>query len=178
MLFVRYCLINLIYGFANAIEKQGWKEDGMKKLLCMMVLSSIISVGLSVGFGVGLANAALIEKDLFAIGDGLVTLDTDTNLEWLDLTQTLNLSHDQIIAGAGGWTGIGFTYATTTQVTALFIASDPLNVIINSSTSDNFAGASLLLDLMGCTEDNGQKAYKFKIVDLFMKFLTKPNKTD
>jgi len=36
---------------------------------------------------------ALIERDLFEHGDGLLTRDTDTNLEWLDLTESLGHAH-------------------------------------------------------------------------------------
>jgi len=38
------------------------------------------------------AQAALVESDWKNAGDTLATLDTDTGIEWLDLTQTLGMS--------------------------------------------------------------------------------------
>ncbi|MFK7914879.1 MAG: PEP-CTERM sorting domain-containing protein [Pseudomonadales bacterium] len=42
------------------------------------------------------ASAALISTDLNNAADGLLTLDTDTGLEWLDLTETFNMSIGQV----------------------------------------------------------------------------------
>ncbi len=57
----------------------------------------------------GVANAALVKQGQF-------TLDTATNLEWVDLTATQGLSVDQVLGGAGGWVGQGFQYASFGQV--------------------------------------------------------------
>lgn len=70
-----------------------------------------------------LANAAaavLVQGDLNTPGDGLVTRDTDTGLEWLDLTETTNLSYDDVVGGAGGLLAGGWRYATAAQVCDLF----------------------------------------------------------
>ncbi len=48
------------------------------------------------------ASATLTEVDLVDVGDGLVTRDDVTGLDWLDLTQTLDISFDDIEGGAGG----------------------------------------------------------------------------
>ena len=53
---------------------------------------------------VGTAHASLIEVDLFSSGDSLLTVDKITGLAWLDLTATVGLSYDEIMAGTGGWT--------------------------------------------------------------------------
>ena len=45
--------------------------------------------------------APLLEKDLFIHGDGLLTFDPLTRLQWLDLTETLGLSIYDVRAGAG-----------------------------------------------------------------------------
>lgn len=47
--------------------------------------------------------ATLIEVDLISAGDGLVSRDTLTGLDWLDLTATTDLSYDQVEADADGW---------------------------------------------------------------------------
>src|SRR5215831_1623366 len=65
-------------------------------------------------------RAALTSMDLLAPGDGLITRDTATSLDWLDLTPTVGLSFNQVAGGVGGWTGLGFQYATTTQVMGLY----------------------------------------------------------
>jgi len=68
------------------------------------------------------AQAELVEVDLDAPGDGLVTRDTDTGLDWLDLGDvTTNLSYDAIQGGAGGWIAAGWRYATEAEVCHLFV---------------------------------------------------------
>jgi len=64
----------------------------------------------------GAAHAALVKQDLLAAGDGLITLDTSTDLEWLNLTATQDLSVNQVLGGTGGWVSIGFHYANFGQV--------------------------------------------------------------
>ena len=63
--------------------------------------AGVFSLGLLVatlGF-VQPASAALIEQDLFTSGDGLITLDTSTGLEWLDVTETLGQTYNAVAAG-------------------------------------------------------------------------------
>ena len=100
------------------------------------------------------ANANLISIDLFSVGDNLVTKDTKTGLEWLDLTETQNLSPRQILEGAGGWSANGFVYATTSQVTQLFLNSNNKATLTppgEDVTEENLKGALNLLDLLGTT---------------------------
>lgn len=72
-----------------------------------------------IAFWATVANADLIEIDLFSNGDGLITRDTIAGLDWLDLTQTLTLSFSDIQAGAGGWTELGFRHAGANEFSAL-----------------------------------------------------------
>jgi hypothetical protein len=72
-----------------------------------------------------LANAALINDSLInQANDGLVTLDTATNLRWLDLTLTTNLSVADILTGdpdgAGRWVTEGWRQATLSEMCGLF----------------------------------------------------------
>lgn len=102
--------------------------------------------------------AALIEQDWQNPGDGLLTRDTQTGLEWLDLTQTAGFSINEILGGTGGWIGGGFTYATDSQVGQLFLNSDPGNATLSTNhVLHNFNGAALLLSLLGCTEKCGTR---------------------
>lgn len=65
---------------------------------------------------------ALLQQDLVpASGDSLITFDTDTNLEWLSLTKTVNLSISDVRNGTGGYaTTYGFRYANGAELQALW----------------------------------------------------------
>ena len=98
------------------------------------------------------ANAStLTAGDLFAAGDGLLTLDSATGLEWLDLTSTKNISPTAILGDAGGWIGLGFGLATSAQVSALFLNSAVGVTLTTTLVGPNFTGATNLLTLMGQT---------------------------
>ena len=64
---------------------------------------------------------ALIQQDLVpGSGDQLLTLDTDTNLQWLNLTATAGRSYNEVMGGFGGFTTThGFEYADGGQITEL-----------------------------------------------------------
>ncbi len=64
---------------------------------------------------------ALIQQDLVpGSGDQLLTLDTDTNLQWLNLTATAGRSYKDVMAGFGGFaTTHGFQYADGGQISTL-----------------------------------------------------------
>jgi hypothetical protein len=67
----------------------------MKKLFILVIAILLFS---------STAQATIIKKDLLSAGDTLITFDTDTKLEWLDVTQTLNLSFNDVQSelGVGG----------------------------------------------------------------------------
>ncbi len=96
-------------------------------------------------------QAALIRGDLFAPGDGLLTVDTESGLEWLDVDQTAGLTVSEIyLDRVGGWVDLGFRHASVTEIDELFSAAglDTLNTPFEAS---HFDGASRLLELLGCT---------------------------
>lgn len=102
----------------------------------------------------GMSHAALVKQDLLTAGDGLVTLDTDTHLEWLKLTATQDLSVDAVLGGAGGWVGAGFQYASFSQVGQLLNDAGYLGSISDYATlslvADNVS-ANTFLDDFGST---------------------------
>jgi hypothetical protein len=65
------------------------------------------------------AQAALLAGDLVTTGDGLITKDSRTGLEWLDLTATRGASYDAVAAGLGGYTTQGFRFASAAEVNGL-----------------------------------------------------------
>lgn len=69
------------------------------------------------GLTASLASAALSSSDWREPGDGLLTVDSDTGLAWLDLTQTSGLSFDAVAAGA--WQAQGFRFATLDETNGL-----------------------------------------------------------
>ena len=89
------------------------------------------------------ANASLMSADFMSGGDGLLTVDGGTGLEWLDMTETTGLSFDSVIGGAGGFTTThGFRYATAAEVTTFFTnAGIP---VIDQFTSGNYQAANVV----------------------------------
>jgi hypothetical protein len=81
-------------------------------------ISSLFKVVFSAIFGACLfissANAILIDN-------GTITLDSDTGIEWLDLTESINRSYDDV-AGQFGTGGdfAGWRHANFTEVSTLF----------------------------------------------------------
>jgi len=96
------------------------------------------------------ACAALVEADWLLAGDRKLTVDTSSSLEWLDLTESTNLSMNEILAGAGGFLGMGFRYATTSEVSALFAAAGIVDTT-GDLVAENAAPIIDLLLLMGIT---------------------------
>jgi hypothetical protein len=114
-----------------------------------VVTMAILCAG-ALSAGANVTQAGFIETDLLAANDGLITLDTDTGLEWLDVTATVGLSVNDVLGGAGGWTDLGFRYAGSDELEQLFLDSAAGSTIsFYSFTANNFTGASLLVDLLG-----------------------------
>ena len=99
---------------------------------------------------------ALIQKDLVpGSGDQLLTLDTETNLEWLNLTATANRSANEVSGGFGGFTTThGFRYATGADLGTLYThagitkgLSEPA-FMPSPNDERNHTGVEVLLDLM------------------------------
>lgn len=65
------------------------------------------------------ANADMVTQDYQSTGDGLITLDTASQLEWLDVSifAGMNLS---MLQGANQWTADGFQLATGQEIFDLF----------------------------------------------------------
>ena len=100
-------------------------------------------------------HATLLPRDLFAPGDALLTLDTSTGLEWLDLPQTAGLSYLDVAGGTGGWIAAGFKIAQSSEVNTLWQNAGWNGVQITPQYSpDQLAAARLILNLVGITYPN------------------------
>ena len=68
-------------------------------------------------------NAAIMNADWKITGDNLITQDTGSGLEWLDLTATANWSYDYVSNRLGsGQEFEGWRYATAEEVTSFWDA--------------------------------------------------------
>tara|TARA_R110002072_G_scaffold150141_1_gene298347 strand:+ start:1537 stop:2178 length:642 start_codon:yes stop_codon:yes gene_type:complete len=69
------------------------------------------------------AQASLISIDLSTPDDGLLTLDTQSNLEWLDFSETAGMFAALVLADVGGWMSQGFRYATRQEIEDMLLGS-------------------------------------------------------
>jgi len=124
----------------------------------MKKLAIIILITTSLLISVERANAIpLFERDLInGSGDGLITLDTSTGLEWLDLTASTNRSYVDISTQfeAGG-AYEGFRYATNDEVQMLFTIAG----ISDDFTIANYIPAVELVSLLGSTSSNSSQTW-------------------
>jgi len=110
----------------------------MKRLSKQAAMAALITC-----FAGGSAQAALVDN-----GNSLI--DTATNLEWLDLTQTLGQTVNQALSSSFV-TVDGYAYATTAQVTTLF-ANAGFVTGVSITDPQNDPAAALLLGGLGCTQ--------------------------
>jgi hypothetical protein len=123
--------------------------------LARAAVACAVAAGLWMGMAPA-AQAALISENS-SYGADTLTLDTATNLEWLDLTLTQNRSFNDI-SGQLGSAGqfAGFHYATQADVHTLFLDAgfsvEPGTIASSTNPPDLAAGATLL-SLLGETSD-------------------------
>ena len=104
------------------------------------------------------ASTSLVSEDFLTAGDGLLTLDTDTNLEWLDLTLTKGQSYNAVAAGYNGYTTTdGFVFANWDQVATLFTHAG-LPDHSGAFLASEYVPALNLISLIGCTGNCGAGA--------------------
>lgn len=72
-------------------------------------------------FFVTSSHAVLVERDWLTEGDALITYDTSTGLEWLDIPATSNIPYNDVIIRINTLIEYdGFTFATKQQVITFF----------------------------------------------------------
>jgi PEP-CTERM motif len=122
------------------------------KLLAALIFASIF-------LQPSIVRAVLVEQDLYAPGDGLVSRDVSHGIDWLDLPLTVGLSIDDVSNGAGGWTSQGWAIATYSDVCGL--AVDVMGPSVICPTE--YSSASIYYDdraldsihLLGITDEFG-----------------------
>ena len=101
------------------------------------------------------ANAALVPLDYVNPGDGLVTYDDASGLEWLDISETLAVTVNEVLTGYGGLLDSNFRYATTDDVLTLFTANGLIITGYGQSTPDGYDDMVNLVALLGGETDHG-----------------------
>jgi len=91
-------------------------EDPPLRTLSLLPLAALLAPALLLA---GAARAELMEASFYVAGDGLVTRDTESGLEWVDPTVTAGLSYEQVSNNALGLIAGGWRYATTGEVCEL-----------------------------------------------------------
>ncbi len=100
-------------------------------------------------------NAALLSADDSLFGSGSITIDTSTNLAWLDLSITEGISFNKVSNELeSGGLYAGYRFASPDEVFLLFVAAQipDINVpgdFANYGTTENSSPALTLIELMG-----------------------------
>jgi len=110
------------------------------------------------------SQAAVVSVDWQTAGDNLITLDTNTGLNWLDLDVTANLSYSTVLGQLGtGGQFEGWRFATNAEVVALWAnfnidlsSGAPLN---NAGLDTNIITASAMLGNTLCNYDCNATPY-------------------
>ncbi len=117
-------------------------------------------------------NAELLNVDFVdGSGDGQITRDTVSNLDWLDVPLTANQTYDQVRTGI--FYGQGFRHATKAELETLFIHAgipdDGFDISITHPTE-----ALSLMTLLGVTMSTPSRSFTYGFVgnDFFGTFIT------
>lgn len=117
------------------------------KLIAIAATTLVLSTGV---------NAAIISADWQNPGDNLVTRDTDSGLEWLDLTATANRNYNDISAKFGAGDEFeSWRYASTTEVAGLWDAFGGDSNFYNGLSTENngvFASFASYLGDLKCND--------------------------
>jgi len=110
------------------------------------------------GASVAQADPIIYEGLCNGTADSSITCDSNTGLEWLDLTTTLGLSYNEAL-NSDYVTDLGFRHATESELLSLYVSAripvvgqlQPDGTVTNGTSALNRAGVEFLLPLLGCT---------------------------
>ena len=135
----------------------------MNKFKKLLLITSIALASMG-------ANAELISTDWKTTGDNLVTLDTETGIEWLDLTQTIGMSINEV-EGLLNSTFEGWRLPTVSEVTQMMMTAFSSQVeavqatgswSVTSASVDN--EADNFMALFGTTYASGTYDYSLGLI--------------
>ena len=106
------------------------------------------------------AGATLTSSDWQNPDDGLLTIDSDTGLRWLDWSYTANRSYNDVFSELGdGGEFEGFRYATEAEMRTLYANAGAVFIPpIDGFDPGNIPALLLLSDLFGHTYAGGAEA--------------------
>ena len=106
------------------------------------------------------ARGDLVAGDDPRFGSNSLTLDTQTGLAWLDLTFSLGLSREQVLAGMmPGGIYSDYRYATSAEVVSLYLSAGIPGVGLYPLSGPQEASILNLIALLGATHlSNGAPA--------------------
>lgn len=119
------------------------------------IIGSLLA-GVLISAAIAPAQGTLISTDDIVFGTGAITLDTVTGLEWLDLTESTDLSFNFVSSQFGGGQFNRFRYATNSEISSLWadagiaatVSPDGFHVYPNPA---NIAPIEALQALIGIT---------------------------
>jgi hypothetical protein len=121
---------------SNSRNKEGTMTQPRRLFLATIIAFTPFS---------GASQAALIDE-------GMTTLDTETGIEWLDVTETVGASPaDIVVGGYGGFAADGWVHATVEQIETLYLHAGIPLPYNGSLTSAGYAGTDLVIDLLGAS---------------------------
>lgn len=107
------------------------------------------------------ANAGLIQSDYMTFGDNLAVYDEDSNLTWLDLSLTVNLSYNGALAAHDA-----FQHATQSQIYMLFNDFKGTTFRANNRRDGSSGRHSPTFNhLFGATDNNSGSSYGYFLYD-------------
>jgi hypothetical protein len=106
------------------------------------------------------ASATLTSSDWQNDGDGLLTIDSDTGLQWLDWSHTVNRSYNDVSSQLGdGGEFEGFRYATEAEMRTLYANAGAVFIApIDGTDAGNIPALLLMSELFGRTYSAGAEA--------------------
>ena len=135
---------------------RSWLQNMRKAILVFLMFLSFSSLPIS-------GYASLVQMDFLTPGDGLITRDTQSALEWLDITQTFGFTFDEILQGIGNsWYAEGWRFATTGEVSSMIY--DYAGVLVGCDGCPSYSPipestANSLIGLFGANPNGWVNAY-------------------
>lgn len=133
----------------------------MRRTLKEMVSLGVVSIAIVFSAS---SQASLVDF-------GPYTHDLATGLDWLDLTQSTGISYNAVKAGAGGWLGSGWRFASRNEVADLignYIGTSEDAFFPVATHPLAYERAAVLVRLLGVTVsfNNNEGSQKFVGADL------------